>query len=281
MGRLRATRVEAAIGAWLALTVFLSSPTVASAQDERADYLVRLLRTSDQFRVRAQAAISLGGVEVSAPTVAALGEALRDEHPAVRTAAASSLERLGDPSVLPALQPLKRDRDPGVRRAATAAVRSLERIARTAPREDATPPVADAQYYLGIGNPGTQNDAANAAMLARAKEILMRLARELEGVEVAPEGESNAEAQRVLRRRDLTGYFLDSSVVSLGESGGGTRAVVSVILNTYPGRDMRAILQGAATVPGATGPSAQEQALEGALRGALRRLPQAMAASRR
>jgi len=78
-----------------------------------------------------------------------------------------------------------------------------------------------------------------------------------------------------------TGYYLDASVVSVGPQGGGTRAVVSVILNTYPGRDMRAILQGAATVPGASGPSAERQAIEGALRGALRRLPQAMAASRR
>jgi hypothetical protein len=271
------------IGALLASLIgsFVVGSPIAQAQDQRVDYLVRLLQTSDQFRVRAQAAISLGRVEASTPVVTALTTALRDEHPAVRTAAASSLERLADPTALDALQPLKRDRDPAVRRAATAAVRTLERIARTAPREDPTPSTGTALYYVGIGNPGAQGDAANAATLRRAKEILARLARELEGVEVAPDGESNAAAQRVIQRRNLTGYYLDSSVVSLGEAGGGTRAVVSVILNTYPGRDMRAILQGSATVPGATGPAAQEQALEGALRGALRRLPQAMAASRR
>ncbi|MCA9615843.1 MAG: HEAT repeat domain-containing protein [Myxococcales bacterium] len=263
------------------LAVLLGGGLEASAQDQRVDYLVRLLQTSDQFRVRAQAAISLGRVEASTATIDALRTALGDEHPAVRTAAVASLERLSDPSVLPALQPLKRDRDPAVRRAATAAVRTLERIARTAPQQDSTAPAGNAVFYVGIGNPGAQNNAANAAMLRRAKEMLQRLAAELEGVEVAPDGESNAAAQRVIQRRRLTGYFLDSSVVSLGESGGGTRAVVSVILNTYPGRDMRAILQGSATVPGATGPAAQEQALEGALRGALRRLPQAMAASRR
>jgi hypothetical protein len=264
------------------LAVLLGAPPTY-AQDQRVDYLVRLLETSDQFRVRAQAAISLGRVEANAAILTALSTALRDDHPAVRTAASSSLERLADPSVLPALQPLKRDRDPAVRRAATAAVRTLERIARTAPRQDSTttPSNGNAEFYVGIGNPGAQNNAADAATLRRAKELLMRLAAELDGVEVAPDGESNAAATRVIRRRNLTGYYLDSSVVSLGEQGGGTRAVVSVILNTYPGRDMRAILQGSATVPGATGRAAQEQALEGALRGALRRLPQAMAASRR
>ncbi|MEM9193221.1 MAG: hypothetical protein AAGF12_28865, partial [Myxococcota bacterium] len=56
--------------------------------------------------------------------------------------------------------------------------------------------------------------------------------------------------------------------------------VVSVIVNTYPGRDMRAILQGAATVQGGgSGPQARRQAIEGALSGALRRLPQALQAA--
>ena len=103
----------------------------------------------------------------------------------------------------------------------------------------------------------------------------------MEGVRVAPDGENNRAAERILREARLTGYFVDSSIVRIEETGGGTRAVVSVIVGTYPGRDMRAILQGAATVPGATGEGAVRAAIEGALRGAMRRLPQAMEASRR
>ncbi len=77
----------------------------------------------------------------------------------------------------------------------------------------------------------------------------------------------------------MTGYYLDSSVVSIEQTPAGTRVVVSVIVGTYPGRDMRAILQGAATVPGSSGPGAIRAAIEGALRGAIRRLSQAMEAS--
>ncbi|MBX3245705.1 MAG: HEAT repeat domain-containing protein [Myxococcales bacterium] len=274
-----------ALGIVIALAV-LGTAGRLEAQAQRVDYLVRMLQTSDQFRVRAQAAISLGRVEASEPIVTALGGALADEHPAVRTAAAASLERLADPSALGALRGAQRDRDAGVRRAVTSAIRVLERVARTTPRRDAgdgggPTPSQNALYYVGVGQPGARDGSVDAATLRRAKELLTRLVGEVEGVEVAPENESNAAATRVIQRRRLTGYYIDSSVVSLSNEGGNTRAVVSVILNTYPGRDMRAILQGSATVPGATGPAAREQALEGALRGAMRRLPQAMASSRR
>jgi hypothetical protein len=57
------------------------------------------------------------------------------------------------------------------------------------------------------------------------------------------------------------------------------RAQVSVIVGTYPGRDMRAMLSGAATVSGGgSGDSTRLEAVQAAYSGALRRLPQAMQA---
>ena len=248
--------------------------------DARSDYLIRLLRTSSTFRVRAQAAISLGRVDASESVVGALSEALRDQHPAVRTAAASSLERLADPDALPALQRASRDRVASVRRAVGSAIRTLRRVARTRPRQEQAPArQRDARYYVGVGVPGTKQARLSHDMLRDAHSFLRRQISEMEGVELAPDREANGAARRIIRQRGLTGYYIDSSIVSLGASGGGTRAVVSVIVGTYPGRDMRAILQGAATVPGARGQAAEEQALQGALRGALRRLPQALSAS--
>ena len=76
----------------LPLTGFLALVLWASAgaADARSDYLIRLLRGSSQFRVRAQAAISLGNTDPSAEVLAALSLSLKDEHPAVRAAAATS-----------------------------------------------------------------------------------------------------------------------------------------------------------------------------------------------
>ena len=283
----RTTHTRLFVLAAILLGSVAATVVTVQAQGQRVEYLVRLLRTSDTFRVRAQAAISLGRVESSSEVVRALSQALGDDHPAVRTAAASSLERLADPSALGALRNRARDRDAGVRRAVAGAIRALERVARTQPTNGndndttTTQSNANAEFYVGVGMPGTKQARLDREALQRARQFVERQVREMDGVELAPDRESNSAAQRVIQQRRLTGYYIDSSIVSVDESGGGTRAVVSVILNTYPGRDMRAILQGAATVPGASGNSAREQAIEGALRGALRRLPQAMAASRR
>ncbi len=270
--------------AWLlALLAVLAGAPGEAVADARTDYLIRLLRTSSTFRVRAQAALSLGRLDASPEIVEALSGALRDDHPAVRTAAAASLEQLGDPSAIDALRAARRDRDATVRNAVVRAMRSLERVARTRPRTepvpDERPETGPARYYVGVGMPGSQGDV-DRAVLARVREFIETRLREMDGVALAPRDESPQRARRVLSSRRLTGYFLDSSIVRVEQRSGGTRAVVSVIVGTYPGRDMRVILQGAATVQGGgSGPQVQQQAIEGALTGALRRLPQAMAAS--
>jgi hypothetical protein len=140
-------------------------------------------------------------------------------------------------------------------------------------------PTGAARYYVGVGVPGTSVAGLDRDALERSQDFIRRRIAGIEGVRLAPDRESHDEADRVLRRQRLTGYYLDSSIVRIEDRDNGVRAVVSVIVNTYPGRDMRVILQGAATVQGGGGgPTVRRQAIEGALTGALRRLPQAFAA---
>lgn len=277
--------------AWLTALVVafaVAASAVTVLADARTEYLVRLLRTSSTFRVRAQAALSLGRIQDDPQVVRALSEALRDDHPAVRTAAAASLEQIGDPSAIEALRAASRDRDSTVRAQVQRSVRTLERIARTRPRDTGGSGVAasgggggsgPARYYVGVGMPGSKVARLDRDALRRARQVIADNIRQIDGVRIAPDNESNREAQAALRRLNVSGFYIDSSIVQVEESAGGTRAVVSVIVGTYPGRDMRAMLQGAATVQGARGRDAQEQAIEGALRGALRRLPQALQAA--
>ena len=119
------------------------------------------------------------------------------------------------------------------------------------------------------------HDESSPAALTRARSYLEQRLTEIDGVVVAPQGESSQTAKSVLTRRKLKGFYIESSITSLEtKPTGGTRAAVSVILATYPGRDMRAIMQGAATVMGSG--DVGTRALEGALRSAIRQLPQAM-----
>ncbi len=281
--RVRHGRLGRVISACLLAWVVVAAAAPAFA-DGRTDYLIRLLKTSNTFRVRAQAALSLGHVENHPEVVRALATALSDEHPAVRTAAAASLESLGNPSALSALQRASQDHDSTVRRQVSHAIRALERIARTHPHTSPVPSSPGnagggaARYYVGVGMPGTRANVDHDT-LVRARQMIADTLQRIGGVVLAPDHESTRAARQVLRHRRLTGYYVDSSIVQVQDTGSGTRAVVSVILNTYPGRDLRAMLQGAARVSGGQGPEVARQAIEAAFEGALRRLPQALAAA--
>jgi hypothetical protein len=265
-----------------------------AAADARSDYLVRLMTSSDQFRVRAQAALALARAGTDDPAVGrALVGILDDEHPAVRAAAVSSLEARAELAALDTIRTMStRDADANVKAAARRAVKALDRLARasggsrsgmgSAPPPPAAaaavqPPPSGARFYVGVSTPATTTSLRPATLTA-ARSFIVNNVSQIPGVRVAPADESNADARRVMQQGGLVGYFLDVSVTSLEERpGGALRAAVTVIVNTYPGRDMRSILQGAATVSGGgTGDAARQQAVEAALTGALRRLPQAL-----
>lgn len=290
-GRLRRLAIVVMVSAFLSAGL---APLLAHA-DARTDYLVRLLRTSDAFRVRAQAALSLGSVGAEPQVIEALTAALRDDAPAVRAAAASSLERLGDPSALPALRSASSDRERAVAEAARSAVRALERVARagggsggasrTATSASSggggAEPSGPARFYVGVGTPGTKVASIDRSVLEGARSFIASRVRQIDGVVIAPDRETSRQAQQVIRQRSLTGFYLDSSIVSLEtRPDGGVRAQVSVVVQTYPDRNVRSMLNGAATVMGETGTAAQRAAIEGALNGALRNLGMAMGAGR-
>jgi HEAT repeat protein len=119
--------------AGLATTGFAGEPQarvaeVQPGENAQSIYLIKLLEGSSQFRVRAQAAISLGMIERSPAAREALTAALHDEHPAVRTAAATSLGRLGDSNHVVALRALGSDPEAPVRNAARASIGRIERM---------------------------------------------------------------------------------------------------------------------------------------------------------
>lgn len=268
----------------LAVALLLRAQHVR-ADDPRNTYLIKLLQGSSQFRVRAQAAISLGAVTSSGEAVGALTGALGDAHPAVRAAAANSLGRIGTTASLATLRKLQKDPEEPVRSAALAAIARLEttpsnksvfasaRSNSTEPEPSPGPPL----YYVAVTAPATQVKTIDRKALADARLFIKQRVGQLRGVVIAPDGEDTHAADRVLKSKNLKGFSLDSAIVSVENKGpAGTRVSVSVIVATYPGRDMRAIMQGAATVSG-SGADASTQALEGALSGALRQLPQALA----
>ena len=270
------------VARWAAVALCLCCSMVR-ADDPRSTYLIKLLEGSSQFRVRAQAAISLGTVEGSRTAVEALTSALHDTHPAVRAAAATSLGKVGDANAITALRSLDKDSEEPVRAAARESMAKLSR-SQPATRDPIGPgpgpgpaPAGPALYYVHVGEPGSRVTSLDRRLLSQARTLIKDRVRQIQGVRLAPDSETAQDAEQVLKKQRLKGFSLDSSIVSVEKkSGGETRVAVSVIVATYPGRDMRAILQGAATVSGSGGQT-YNQAVEGAFSGALRQLSQALA----
>lgn len=258
---------------WWALSIALGTLTPSLTRaDSRSDFLIRMLSGSDQFRVRTQAALALGSRAPEPAAVSALIRSLKDEHPAVRAASAGALEMLKDSSALVALKAARKEKDRAARAAIEHAIATIESVVAPSPE-----PSGGSVYYVAIGLPSTQTGLA-APTLRELRAHMVKEVGGLSGVRIAPENEGQAAATSVLRSKKLVGYYLDSSVTKIEQKpDGALRAQVSIIVGTYPGRAMRVMLSGAATVSGGgSGDSAKVQAVEAAFTGALRRLPQAM-----
>ncbi len=167
-----------------------------------------------------------------------------------------------------------RDKNRSVRRAAVEAAAALSAIGERE-RGPGRP-----QYLVAVGMPGAKAERVSRQMLFDARVFLSEKLLELDGVELAPDDLTPADAAREIVKRKLYGFYLESSIVTLEPKGAGVRAVVSIIVLSYPGRDMRGMLRGAATASGRYSAATAEQAIQGAFVGALRRLPTALEATR-
>lgn len=266
------------------LVAVLLAAGIAGA-DGRTDYLVRMLRTSSQYRVRIQAALTLGEIADTA-SLPALVEALEDDESSVRVAALAALARIGDPSVLDAVRARVRDRNGSVARQARTSVRTLEQVAQrraaasggtggTGGTGGAAP---NARFYIGLGGMGNKAGVRGDEAKALLRRFLSEEIGAAAGVVITPADETPAQTTKVLKQKRLTGYWVDGSITKLARENGNIRAEISLMVLTNPGRDLRMMLSGAAQVSAngrltpALETDLQNQALKGAASGAVRRL---------
>jgi hypothetical protein len=242
-------------------------------------YFTSALSSSRQFRVRVEAAIALGrrrGPRVTA----ALVEALDDRHPAVRSAAANSLGRIGDRSTLAALERARSaERD---ERARGAMQRAASRISGSVATKPPPRPTVRGRYYVAVGRPSAGASGLSSAEIAQLERIMRAQVARQSGVRLAPRGESQSAARRVISSGGLAGFHLDTTVASLERTENGTRAMLRVALASYPDRNLRGMVSGSATVQ-LSGPPERERmsALEQAAKSVSRQLPSGMARAAR
>ena len=289
------------------LSVMVAADT-GEAQDRAA--LVRLLDdTGRDFRIRVQAAFAMGGTH-DAMFVAPLSRALVDSNPAIRAAAAASLGRLGDRTSLAALRRATHDSSAAVHLQAERAVHTVEAGNTAAPASAAAPQLAvaaglgayptittmptveavqwsQARYVVVVGEMNNRSGFAGDELAQKLRSEVERNLRLVRGAAVFTTLDANAE--REVRRRHLPRVRFDGNIARVERraraSEVSVRCEVSLMLLDDPSRNMRGALNGAAT--GVDAPRGvrsdqehrlAEQALEGAVRGAMRQAPAALAA---
>jgi hypothetical protein len=277
----------------VALLLVLTAIAQTTLAQERGT-LVRMLGEARDFRVRARAALALGGTG-DASAVTPLSTALReDDSAAVRAAAASALGSLGSAEALPALRSARGDSSSEVRDAADAAIRALGGSAGRSdgtaarsgsssgsgstgrlPAVEVIPPARDVdwgatRYAVVIGDMENRSSFSHTGLATMLEREVQRGLRVLRGVAVLDGDAAHPEADREITRRSIPEFRMEGSIATIHrEHRDGqirVRCDVAILVMDEPGRNLRASLNASSTateeaVTGARALAAQERSL--------------------
>jgi hypothetical protein len=217
---------------------------------------------TDDFRVRTNAALALGATNDDG-AVRPLCAGLDDPSAVVRQAVAVALKKLARPASLDCMQRhLSSETSDPVK---TALQRAIDAVNGGSPGGGGGPPVvSNAKYYVSI-SPVTDNSGRHPGDVERiVHDAIAGKLGQLGEYQLAPSGESNADAKNAVARRSLKGFYLGVSVDKFDYSDGNLRVRVKIAVFSYPGKDLRGEVPAGATMPGARpGDTASEDQLMG------------------
>ena len=203
-----------------------------SQAEPKTGFLTQQLKTSDDFRVRTQAALALGATGDDA-AVKPLCDALGDDNAMVKQSAAAALGKLGKAGGHACLKTaLAKETAAGPKKQMQ---KALDALAGFAPPP---PPGPDSKYYVSIDISNKSKRSADEVDSIVRSAMQSKLLRQT-GYAVAPKGESSADAGKIVKSKKLAGYYLLASVEPPVYDGGNLTQVVRVSMWTYPTKALK------------------------------------------
>ncbi len=212
-----------------ASVVFMVSTAFAKGSD--TGQLVRSLESSDDFRVRTQAALALGGSK-SQDALEPLCGALKDENSTVRAAAAAAIGRLhfGGEECLERQR--KAEKSSTVQSSIKKAIAQL----RAEPEPEFT---SQTQYYVAIGKVNDNTGRAGSEVGGIMLKAMRDAADSNGGIALAPAAETTAQAtKRLAAHKGVKGLYLMPRVAAPQYSDQVLKLRVEVAYLTYPGKSL-------------------------------------------
>jgi hypothetical protein len=233
----RASAVVAlSLGAVTLATVLL--PARVASADESPDYYLRQLKSSDDFRVRVQAALALGK-KGDAVFASPLCSALEDANEAVRAASAGALGKLTKGAGISCLsEKLSTEKNADVRATIEKSLKEARGSSGGGDSGGGAIP-ANAKFYVALGETNNKTKRGKDEVDQIVKSALSAKLATMSGYAVAPRGESSQKAKSVLQSKRLKGFQLLTTVEPPEYSGGSLTVKVRVVLTTYPGKDVK------------------------------------------
>jgi hypothetical protein len=223
--------------ALLLASVLGSALAPAVARGATVAQLIEQLKSSEDYRVRTQAALALGASSDDA-AVKPLCDALGDANVSVKVAAAAALGKLGKPAAMPCLKAAQgKESAPSVK---SQIDKSIAALGQSAPSGPSTPPPpgTDAKYYVAIEVKNkTSRSAAEVEAIVRGAIQDKILAKK--GFAVAPKTETSAQGGQIVKSKRLKGFFLVATVEPPVYGGGDLTQVVRVTMWTYPDKSLQ------------------------------------------
>jgi hypothetical protein len=281
----------------LLLSLGVGWPASASAAvDERITYLIETLEESLNYRIRVQSIESLDQIAVTSSgedltaIVASITKTLEDTNALVRYTAASTLvglarSSLGAADIAPLITKLEgmaEDDDDDVRQLVSDSLPSLRtRLAQLQGASSGgsgsagTSTSQPTRFYVAVGPLGDSSDAGRDDLADLARQYMLEELGATGGVEPHGEIPDADDFAKELERRNLLGFVLQGSVVSLTRSDSQISAVVSILVLDQE-QNLRVMLRGngsaqrrSGTLADAEVPSVQADALRAAVHAAV------------
>lgn len=229
--------MKGAMARWLSSLAFvlvLVGWTMPAHADPRTEYLVNQLKTSDDYRVRTQAALALGA-SGDAAAMDPLCKGLADSNAAVKTAAAAALGRLGRAEAATCLKAAKtKEKDASI---LTQIDQSIEKLAGGGDKP--APPGPNTKFYVAIQITNrTTRPTPEIEKIVRV--ALQQKIVNASGFAVAPRDETVPQGTKIVKGKNLKGYLLMASVEAPEYKNGNLNVTVSVTMWTYPDKALKA-----------------------------------------
>ena len=268
--RKTATRLPRAFLVLAFGSILLFAAGVALA-DGRVDFLAARLQypppagQADDFRVRTNAALALGATNDDG-AVSPLCAGLADPSDAVRTAVAVGLRKLGRASSTDCLK--KR-----LAVESSAAVKSeiqhtIDALAGGSGGSGGAPPVVtNAKFYIAISQVTNNSGRSGPEVDQIIHDAIATKLGDLGSYQLAPAGETLAQAKANVAKRKLKGFYLSVSVDKFDYSGGNLRVKVKIAVFSYPEKDLRGEVPASASAGASPGDKSSEDMLMKAVAG--------------